>query len=150
MAETLREGDPFPELPNLGDLAGYLGRDPVVLFFYPKAFTGGCTHEVQDFQTVAEELARAGVALLGASVDSAETNARFQAAYGLSYPLLSDPGGQAARALGIRSPLGFANRTTYLLGADGKVARVWYGVKVANHAREVAEAALALASPSGA
>lgn len=150
MAEALREGESFPALPNLGDLEGRLGRDPIVLFFYPKAFTGGCTHEVQDFEAVADELAQAGVALFGASADSAETNARFQAAYGLSYPLLSDPGAQAARALGIRNPLGFANRTTYLLTAEGRVARIWHSVKVANHAREVADAALELVRSSGA
>lgn len=84
------------------------------------------------------------MALLGASTDPERTNARFAEVNRLSYPLLSDPGGRASRALGIRNLIGFANRTTFLIDGTGVVRRVWENVSINGHAREVTHAALEL------
>ncbi len=129
----------------------YAGRK-LVVFFYPKDDTPGCTTENKDFSALADEFAQAGVALLGVSKDPPRKHAKFIAKHGLAAPLASDPEtGGLADALGIwteksmygRSYMGML-RTTYLVGADGKIARVWEKVKVKDHAAAVLAAAQAL------
>jgi len=124
----------------------------LVLFFYPKDDTPGCTLENQDFSALAPEFKKAGVALLGVSKDPPKKHGKFIAKYGLAAPLASDAEeGGLSDALGIwteksmygRTYMGML-RTTYLVGADGKIARVWDKVKVKGHAAEVLEAAKAL------
>ena len=124
----------------------------LVLFFYPKDDTPGCTTENQDFSALAPDFAKAGVALLGISKDPPKKHAKFIAKYGLTAPLASDAeAGGLSDALGVwaeksmygRSYMGMV-RSTYLVGADGKIARVWSPVKVKGHAAEVLEAAKAL------
>lgn len=131
--------------------ADFIGRK-LVLFFYPKDDTPGCTVENQDFSALAEAFAKAGVALLGVSKDPPARHAKFIAKYGLAAPLASDAAeGGLSDALGIwaekqnygRSYMGMV-RTTLLVGADGRIARVWSKVKVKGHAAEVLEAAQAL------
>lgn len=150
-------GDALPDVAMSGpggttirvsDFAG----SKLVLFFYPKDDTPGCTTENLDFTRLAPEFARAGVRLVGVSKDSAERHARFSAKHGLTVPLASDPAeGGLSDALGIwtekqnygRTYMGMV-RTTYLVGPDGKIARVWDKVKVKGHADEVLEAARSL------
>ena len=126
---------------------------PLVVFFYPKDDTPGCTTENKDFSALADEFERAGVALLGVSKDPPAKHAKFAAKHGLTVPLASDaedPG--LAEALGIwvekalygRKYMGL-ERTTYLVDARGKIARVWRKVKVPGHAAEVLEATQDLA-----
>ena len=124
----------------------------LVLFFYPKDDTPGCTTENRDFTALAGEFAAAGVALLGISKDSREKHAKFMAKHDLTVPLASDAAeGGLSDALGIwtekvnygRSYMGMV-RTTLLVGADGRIARVWTKVKVKGHAEEVLAAARAL------
>ncbi len=123
-----------------------------VVFFYPKDDTPGCTVENQDFTALADDFAKAGVVLLGVSKDSPARHQKFIAKYGLKAPLASDAAeGGLSDALGVwtekvnygRTYMGMV-RTTYLLGADGRIARVWDKVKVKGHAAEVLEAAKAL------
>lgn len=129
----------------------FKGRKAVI-FFYPKDDTPGCTTENQDFTALAGDFAKAGVALLGVSKDSPARHAKFIAKYGLKAPLATDAEeGGLSDALGVwtekvnygRTYMGMV-RTTLLLDADGKIARVWDKVKVKGHAAEVLEAAQAL------
>ena len=129
----------------------YAGRK-LVLFFYPKDDTPGCTTENKDFTALAGDFAAAGVALLGISKDTPEKHAKFIAKHGLTVPLASDSAeGGLSDALGIwteklnygRAYMGMV-RTTLLIGADGRIARVWSKVKVKDHAAQVLEAARAL------
>jgi peroxiredoxin Q/BCP len=129
----------------------YAGRK-LVLFFYPKDDTPGCTTENLDFTALAGEFDKAGTALVGVSKDSAERHLKFAAKHGLTVPLATDAAeGGLSDALGIwtekvnygRTYMGMV-RTTVLVDAAGKVARVWSKVKVKGHAAEVLEAAKAL------
>lgn len=124
----------------------------LVLFFYPKDDTPGCTTENLDFSALSAEFDKAGTALLGISKDPPKKHEKFIAKHGLTAPLASDPEeGGLSDALGFwteksmygRSYMGMV-RSTVLVGADGKVARVWSPVKVKGHAAEVLEAARAL------
>jgi peroxiredoxin Q/BCP len=123
-----------------------------VLFFYPKDDTPGCTTENVDFSALADQFAAAGTALLGISKDPPGKHAKFIAKHGLKAPLATDAEeGGLSDALGVwaeksmygRSYMGMV-RSTYLIGADGRIARVWSPVKVKGHAVEVLEAAKAL------
>lgn len=122
-----------------------------VLFFYPKDMTPGCTTETIDFSSLKPRFDAAGVALLGISKDSAERHRKFTEKHGLSVDLATDSAeGGLSDALGIWTEkqlygkrfMGMV-RTTYLLGPDGRIERVWDKVKVKGHAEEVLAAASA-------
>ena len=122
---------------------------PLVVFFYPKDDTPGCTTENKDFSELAPQFAKAGIALLGVSKDPPARHAKFTAKHGLAAPLASDAEGAGlSDALGIwvekslygRTYMGM-ERTTYLVDAAGRIVRVWRKVKVTGHAAEVLEAA---------
>jgi peroxiredoxin Q/BCP len=123
----------------------------LVMFFYPKDDTPGCTVENKDFSSLAGEFEKAGVALLGVSKDPPKKHERFAAKHGLVAPLATDAEtGGLSDALGIwsekklygRTYMGM-ERTTYLVGPDGRIERVWRKVKVNGHAEEVLAAARA-------
>jgi len=129
----------------------FAGRK-LVLFFYPKDDTPGCTTENLDFSALSGDFAAAGTALLGVSKDAPARHAKFIAKHGLAAPLATDAAeGGLSDALGIwtekvnygRTYMGMV-RTTLLVGRDGKIARVWDKVKVKGHAAEVLDAARAL------
>ena len=141
VAMTGADGTPVA----IGDFAG----KPLVMFFYPKDDTPGCTTENKDFSELAPEFAKAGVALLGVSKDPPAKHAKFVAKYDLVAPLASD-----AETAGLSDALGIwveksmygrtymgMERTTFLIDAGGKIARVWRKVKVTGHAADVLEAA---------
>lgn len=131
-------------------LSAYAGR-PVVLFFYPKDDTPGCTQESCDFEAGLPKFARSKAVVLGASILDERSKATFAAKHGLSFPLLADAEHAVADKYGVwqeknrygRKYMGIV-RTTYLIGPDGRVARRWDKVKVDNHAAEVLEAVKAL------
>jgi peroxiredoxin Q/BCP len=131
-------------------LADFAGK-PLVVYFYPKDDTSGCTREAQDFTALAGDFAKAGVALLGVSKDSLASHAKFTAKYGLAVPLASDPEGAMIEAYGAwveknmygRKYMGI-ERSTFLIDASGKLARIWRKVKVPGHAAEVLKAAQTL------
>ena len=120
----------------------------VVLYFYPKDDTSGCTREAQDFTELAAEFAKAGVKVIGVSRDPMKSHEKFVGKYGLSVPLVSDEDGRISDAFGTwveksmygRKYMGM-ERATYLIGADGRVLKAWRKVKVPGHAAEVLRAA---------
>lgn len=121
---------------------------PLVVYFYPKDDTAGCTREAQDFSALADDYRAAGVSVLGISRDTPAKHGKFIAKYDLTVPLASDEEGAACEAFGTwveksmygRTYMGI-ERATFLFGADGKLAREWHKVKVAGHAAAVLEAA---------
>ena len=125
---------------------------PLVLYFYPKDDTSGCTREAQDFTELASEYAKTGVKVVGVSRDPMKKHEKFIAKYDLAVPLASDEDGRISDAFGTwveksmygRKYMGM-ERATYLIGANGKVLRTWRKVKVPSHAQEVLEAARELA-----
>jgi thioredoxin-dependent peroxiredoxin len=127
-------------------LADYAGKT-LVLYFYPKDDTSGCTREAQDFTALAAEFAKAGVAVVGVSKDSVAAHGKFIAKYGLGVTLASDPTGQTVVRYGSwveksmygRKYMGI-DRSTFLI-RDGVIARIWRKVKVPGHAEEVLGAA---------
>jgi len=137
-AFTLPDGDGAKV--SLKDFAGR----KVVVYFYPADDTPGCTKEACQFNDNLRAFQRAKVAVLGISPDDAESHRRFRAKYGLKFPLLSDPGHKTMEKYGAwgektlygRKSLGVI-RSTFLVGADGKLARVWYGVRADGHADKV-------------
>jgi peroxiredoxin Q/BCP len=123
----------------------------LVVFFYPKDDTPGCTVENKDFSALLPEFEKAGTALLGVSKDPPKKHVKFAEKHGLTVPLATDADGGLSDALGVwgekslygRLFLGM-HRTTYLVDAEGRIARVWRKVKVKGHAAEVLEAAKTL------
>ncbi len=149
----LSEGDPVPDV----SLEGMEGQkiSPVdfrgqklVLYFYPKDDTSGCTREAQDFTALAEEFERSGTWILGVSKDDARKHRKFIDKYELKVPLATDPDGSVCEAFGTwiqksmygRKYMGI-ERATFLVDRDGVVQRVWRNVKVPGHAEEVLAAA---------
>ena len=125
---------------------------PLVLYFYPKDDTSGCTREAQDFTALAGEFEKAGVRVIGVSRDPMNKHEKFIGKYGLRVPLASDEDGRISDAFGTwvqksmygRKYMGM-ERATFLIGADGRVLREWRKVKVPGHAEEVLKAARELA-----
>jgi peroxiredoxin Q/BCP len=120
----------------------------LVLYFYPKADTSGCTVEAKDFTRLASAYRRAGTEILGVSADPVPKLDKFKAKHDLSIALASDESHEMLTAYGVwakksmwgRSYMGIL-RNTYLIGPDGRIARVWEKVKVKGHAEEVLAAA---------
>jgi peroxiredoxin Q/BCP len=124
-------------------LSDYAGR-PLILYFYPKDDTPGCTKEACAFQDRLPKFKPSKAAVLGVSILDEASKAKFAKKYGLRFPLLADPEHEVAEKYGVwreksqygRTYMGIA-RTTYLIGPDGKVQRRWDNVKVDRHADEV-------------
>lgn len=151
----LKDGSPAPDArfetaEGPASIKDYAGRK-LVLYFYPKDDTSGCTREAQDFTALAGQFAAAGAAIVGISKDSLASHKKFQAKYDLKVALGSDAEGGVCEAFGTwveksmygRTYMGI-ERATFLIGADGTIARIWRKVKVPGHAAEVLEAAKAL------
>jgi thioredoxin-dependent peroxiredoxin len=123
---------------------------PLVLYFYPKDDTSGCTREAQDFTALANDFREAGVKVIGISRDPMKSHEKFIGKYDLAVPLVSDEDGRISDAFGTwvqksmygRKYTGM-ERSTFLIGDDGRVVRAWRKVKVPGHAQEVLEGARA-------
>ena len=153
---TLETGQPAPDftLPGSGGgtiaLSALRGRK-VVLYFYPKDDTSGCTLEAQDFNGLLPDFAAADANVIGLSPDSAKSHDKFCGKYGLAFPLAADETKATLQAYGVwveksmygRKYMG-VERTTLLLDREGRIVRVWPKVKVPGHAQEVLAAAQAL------
>jgi len=149
-------GKPVPdfELPGTGDtrfrLADMKGK-AVVLYFYPKDNTPGCTSESQDFGDLYPEFVGAGAEVFGISRDSLKSHENFKAKYSFPFELLSDADESACKLFDVlkekfmygRKTMGI-ERSTFLVGKDGKLAKEWRKVRVAGHVDEVLEAVRAL------
>ena len=156
MARELAVGSKAPafKLPRDGgsqvSLADFKGRK-LVLYFYPKADTSGCTREAMDFSRLAKDFAKAGTDIVGVSADPVPRQEAFSRKYKLKIPLASDEKKKVLGAYGVwveksmygRKYMGIA-RTTLLIGPDGRVAALWPKVKIPGHAEEVLAAAKAL------
>ena len=149
----LAEGVPAPDfhLPRDGgeavSLADFAG-EKLVIYFYPRADTPGCTRESMDFSRLAKEFAAAGTRVIGVSADPVKAQDAFRDKYQLDVPLLSDEATGMIKAYGAWGEKSMYGRTfegilrtTVLVGADGRVRRVWRHVKVDGHADEVLAAA---------
>ena len=150
-------GDAIPDIAMETPEGGHVkpsdfAGSKLVIFFYPKDDTPGCTTENKDFSALKAEFEAAGTKLLGVSKDPAKKHAKFIAKHGLTAPLATDAEESGlSDALGVwaekqmygKTYMGMV-RATYLVGADGKIARIWDKVKVAGHAEEVLAAAKAL------
>lgn len=128
---------------RLGD---YIGK-PVVLYFYPKDDTPGCTTEACNFRDDYSSYDRAGVVILGVSPDSPASHAKFKQKYQLPFTLLADPGHKICDLYGVWGPKKFMGRThegvlrtTFLIGPDGMIIKVFSNVKPAEHSAEILEA----------
>jgi peroxiredoxin Q/BCP len=159
MPETtvLKEGDKAPDFRlkaedgreiALSDLRG----KSVVLYFYPKANTPGCTTEGGEFRDAKPQFDKAGALVLGCSADGVEAQAKFKAKYKFNFSLLSDPEFDAIEAYGARRMKSFLGksylgivRSTFLIGPDGRIQKIWDKVRVKDHVAEVLEAANQLA-----
>ena len=153
---TLVAGKPAPafSLPSTAgapiSLSDLKGRK-VVLYFYPKDDTSGCTRQAQEFNALRDEFAAADTEVVGISADGPESHAKFRQKYGLDLTLASDEDKAMLQAYGVwveksmygRKYMGI-ERTTVLVDRDGTIARLWPKVKVPGHAREVLEATKAL------
>ena len=157
MSETIGVGSALPDIAmttpdgTVIKPSDFVGQK-LVMFFYPKDDTPGCTTENIDFSALAPQFAAAGTTLLGVSKDPPKKHAKFIEKHALTAPLASDAEeGGLSDALGVwreKSMYGRAymgmERTTYLIGADGKIARIWNKVKVKGHAAEVLAEASAI------
>ena len=153
---SLTEGDAAPDftMPASGgrtvSLAALRGR-PFVLYFYPKADTPGCTKQACAFQEALPQLGRIGIEVIGVSNDKIKPIDKFAEKYGLKFALASDETTGVAETYGVwveksmygRKYMGM-ERTTFLIGKDGKLAKIWPKVKVEGHAAAVMAAAEAL------
>ena len=145
------EGDKVPalktKLSDGTDLDLSSPGQPLILYFYPKDDTSGCTKEAQDFTELAGDFAKAGAKVVGLSRDPMKKHDKFIAKYALKVPLASDEDGAISEAFGTwveksmygRKYMGM-ERSTFLIGNDGRVAKAWRKVKVPGHAAEVLKA----------
>jgi thioredoxin-dependent peroxiredoxin len=148
----LNEGDALPALTLTGadggtiELADFRGKQ-LVLYFYPKADTPGCTREAQDFSALADDFAKAGAVVIGVSRDEPKKLGKFAGKYDLTVRLASDAGALSdafgfwgEKSMYGRTYMGM-ERATVLIDAEGRIARIWRKVKVPGHAQAVLDAA---------
>ncbi len=149
MEITPREGQPLPDVDFIAEdgtriASGDLAGQETVLYFYPKDDTPGCTKEACAFRDRMGDYQRAGIRVYGVSLDSPESHRRFRDKHGLNFPLLTDEGGEAAKALGVLGGRGVANRVTFLLDPAGRVTKAYPDVSPETHADEILEDARTL------
>jgi thioredoxin-dependent peroxiredoxin len=144
-AEELKEGDKAPEFEMVGSdgktykLSDFRGKQAVVVAWFPRAFTGGCTKECKSFKDDGTKLREYNVAYFTASTDPAEKNKEFAESLDVDYPILSDPKGKVATAYGIYNPeRDAAQRVTFIIDKDGTIAAIDKGVKTDTHGADIA------------
>lgn len=143
-AAPLKVGDDAPDFSLQGSdgktykLSDFKGKQAVVVAWYPKAMTGGCTAECKSLKASGEELRKFDVAYFGASVDKPEANKQFSDQLALDFPLLSDPSQETAKAYGVLNERSMANRWTFYIDKNGKIAAIDQSVKPAEHGGTVA------------
>jgi thioredoxin-dependent peroxiredoxin len=155
---VVEEGKPAPEFTLTSDadgpvnLSDFRGK-PVVLYFYPKDDTPGCTAQACGIRDAYGEFERAGAVVLGVSPDSVKRHVKFREKYGLPFTLLADPEHEVAERYGVWGEKKFAgktylgvNRSTFVIAPDGTVAKAMYQVKPAEHADDVLAALASLAA----
>jgi peroxiredoxin Q/BCP len=144
-AAELKVGDDAPDFSMVGSdgktykLSDFKGKQAVVVAWYPRAFTGGCTRECQSFKNDGAKIREYEVAYFTASNDPVEKNTDFAKSLMVDYPILSDPDSSVATKYGVLNvERKAANRWTYYIGADGKILHIDKGVMVGSHGADVA------------
>jgi thioredoxin-dependent peroxiredoxin len=145
-AAELKAGDEAPAFSLPGSdgktysLDDFRGKKAVVIAWFPKAFTGGCTKECESMRRDGEKLRNYQVAYFTASVDEPQLNKDFAKKLNLDYPILSDPDKKVAEEYGVMNPQrGLAQRWTFYIGKDGKILYIDKEVKAADHANDIAK-----------
>ncbi len=153
--DVLKPGDKAPDFSLQGSdgktykLSDFKGKKAVVLAWFPKAFTGGCTAECKSFRETGELLKKFDVAYFTASTDTPELNKKFAESLEADYPILSDPTRETAKAYGVvAGEKKTASRYTFYIGKDGKILYVDKSVKTATHGLDVAAKLKELGVPS--
>jgi thioredoxin-dependent peroxiredoxin len=143
-AAELKVGDPAPDFSLVGTdgktykLSDFKGKSAVVVAWFPKAKTGGCTIECKNIKAEGDRLRSYNVAYFTASVDTPEYNKEFATELGLDYPILSDPSKETAAAYGLlKTPTGVTNRYTVYVGKDGNLALIDKAVKPASSVTDI-------------
>lgn len=126
-------------------LSGLKGK-AVVLYFYPKDDTAGCTAEAKGFRDLTAEYEKLGAVVIGVSTDGQESHKEFADKYGLPFALVSDTDGRLAKSFGVGVTMGFTKRVTFVIGPDGKIAATYNDVDVESHAQQVLEVIRGLSS----
>ncbi len=142
----------LPSAPGPRLTSADLNGQAYVVYFYPKDDTPGCTIEAQDFESLSAQFAEQGVRVIGVSRDSLTSHEKFQAKYKLNFTLLTDADAELCEAYGAwaektnfgKTYMGIV-RSTFLVGDDGRIAKVWRNVRANGHAEKVLEAAKDLA-----
>lgn len=143
MADMPEVGDKVPDIEAQtygGEkirLSDFLDGGSVVLYFYPRDNTSGCTKEACSMRDGMEELENLGVKVLGVSTDSVKSHENFRDKYDLNFPLLSDKSKEVVKKYGVESARGSAKRTTFLIDKDRVVRYIWKKVNTSKHADEV-------------
>ncbi len=140
---VLRAGDPAPDFTLTASdgrtyrLADFRGRQMVVIAWFPKAFTSDCAIQCESIGAHGRRLRDTGAAIFGANVDTVETNRAFAAALGFDMPVLSDPSKATARAYGVIGASGFPSRSTFYIGADGRILSIDTDVRVSSNGSDI-------------
>ena len=150
MSDVLKVGEPAPSVSLVSDkgetvsLDDFKDKQAVVLYFYPKDDTPGCTKEACSFRDLSADFAEKGAVILGVSPDDTKSHVKFRDKFSLPFPLLSDPGAEVAQKFGIwvektnygKKYMG-VERTTIVIGKDGRIKKVFPKVSVDGHVEEV-------------
>lgn len=152
MGKTVTEGEKAPDFSlkaqdgRMVSLHDFLGKSNVVLYFYPKDFTPGCTAEAKTFSENYDEVLKMGAEVMGVSSDAQETHGRFAESCRVKFPLLSDEGGRVRQAYGVKSTLGIiAGRVTFVIDKSGTVRHVFSSqMNPTRHVTDAIEALKAL------
>jgi len=153
MEAQVKVGDSAPDFQGptsdgkrLG-LKDFVGKKNVVLYFYPKDDTPGCTKEACSFRDNLDSVRKMGAEVIGVSLDSVESHKKFAAKYKLPFPLISDEEKRIAQAYGVLRDTGTsANRVTFITDKSGKIAKIFPKVDVTKHTEEVSKALKAMSS----
>lgn len=118
-------------------LSDYAGKSIVILYFYPRDNTPGCTKEACSMRDGMDELSGLGIQVLGVSTDSVKSHEKFRDKFKLNFPLLSDKSKEIVKAYDVQSAFGSASRKSFLIDKNGVIRHIWNKVKTSDHANEV-------------
>lgn len=149
-AQSLKEGQLAPDFTledensNSYTLSDFRDKSPVVIFFYPKAGTPGCTKQACGIRDNISNFEENDIAIFGISVDSKEAQKKFKEENNLNFPLLSDEDKSVSKAYDVLNNFGVSSRVTFIIDKEGKIAHILRDINISEHAKQVFELALKL------